>query len=129
MKGAALRAEGRRFTLHIVTGFAAVAAHYGTMAVLLALLPMSPVIASSIGFAIGAVIRFAFAYWHVFDPTIPVAHSGVRFAVALGAQALANAALLSAGLALGIPTWPSQVGTTVVMTFANYAAYRLWVFR
>lgn len=128
MKRDALVAEARRFTLHIVTGFAAVAAHYGTMAATIAA-GLAPVPASSIGFCVGALVRFTLAYRHVFDPTLPVAHSGVRFAVALGAQALANAALLSAGLALGIPTWPAQVGTTVLMTFANYAAYRLWVFR
>ncbi len=128
MRRTALLAEARRFTLHVVTGFAAVAAHYGTMAALLAI-GLSPVPASSVGFAAGAVVRFMLAYRHVFDPTLPVAHSGLRFAIALGAQALANAALLSAGIALGIPTWPAQVGATVLMTFANYAAYRLWVFR
>jgi len=26
-------------------------------------------------------------------------------------------------------TSPAQVAATVLMTFANYAAYRLWVFR
>jgi putative flippase GtrA len=124
----ALAAEARRFTLHVLTGFAAVAAHYGTMAAMIAA-GLAPVGASSVGFVAGALVRFALAYRHVFDPTLPVVHSGLRFAVALGAQALANAALLSAGLAAGIPTWPAQVGVTVLMTFANYAAYRLWVFR
>jgi putative flippase GtrA len=128
MRRRALRAEARRFTLHVLTGFVAVAAHYGTMAMLLSL-SFTPVAASSVGFGAGALVRFALAYWHVFDPSLPVAHSSVRFAIALGAQALANALLLSAGLALGIPTWPSQVAATVLMTFANYAAYRLWVFR
>ncbi|MFO1284875.1 MAG: GtrA family protein [Burkholderiales bacterium] len=128
MRRAALLAETRRFALHIVTGFAAVAAHYGTMAAMLAI-GLPPVPASSVGFAAGAVVRFALAYRHVFDPTLPVAHSGLRFAIALAAQALANAALLSAGLALGVPTWPAQVAATILMTFANYAAYRLWVFR
>ncbi|MCC6380544.1 MAG: GtrA family protein [Burkholderiales bacterium] len=128
MNARALAAEARRFTLHVLTGFAAVAAHYGTMAAMIAA-GLAPVGASSVGFVAGALVRFALAYRHVFDPTLPVVHSGLRFAVALGAQALANAALLSAGLAAGIPTWPAQVGVTVLMTFANYAAYRLWVFR
>lgn len=128
MNARALAAEARRFTLHVLTGFAAVAAHYGTMAAMIAA-GLAPVGASSVGFAAGALVRFALAYRHVFAPTLPVVHSGLRFAVALGAQALANAALLSAGLAAGIPTWPAQVGVTVLMTFANYAAYRLWVFR
>ena len=128
MKKHALVDEARRFTLHIVTGFAAVAAHYGTMAALIAL-GTAPVPTSSIGFNAGTIVRFTLAYRHVFDPTLPVAHSGMRFAIALGLQALGNAALLSTGLALGIPTWPSQVAATMLMTFANYAAYRLWVFR
>jgi len=128
MTRGALVAEARRFVLHIATGFVAVAAHYGTMAAAIAL-GASPVGGSSIGFVAGALVRFALAYWHVFDATLPVAHSGMRFAVALGGQALANAALLSAGLSLGFGTWPSQVVATILMTFANYAAYRLWVFR
>ena len=128
MNPPALLDETRRFALHVVTGFAAVAAHYGTMAATIAL-GLAPVPASSVGFVAGAVVRFTLAYRHVFDPTLPVAHAGVRFAVALAVQALANAALLSVGLTLGIPTWPAQVISTVVMTFANYAAYRLWVFR
>ena len=31
--------------------------------------------------------------------------------------------------ALGATLWPAQVTTTVLMTFGNYLAYRLWVFR
>lgn len=128
MNRRALAAEAGRFTLHVVTGFAAVVAHYGLMAASIAL-GVAPVPASSIGFVAGAVVRFTLAYRHVFDPELPVARSGMRFVVALGAQAIGNAALLSAGLGLGIATWPAQVAATVLMTFANYAAYRLWVFR
>ena len=128
MNRRALVAEARRFALHVATGFVAVAAHYGTMAAAIAL-GAAPVPGSSIGFAAGALVRFALAYWHVYDTTLPIAHSGARFAVALGAQALANAALLSAGLALGVGTWTAQVAATILMTFANFAAYRLWVFR
>jgi hypothetical protein len=25
--------------------------------------------------------------------------------------------------------WPAQIATTILLTFANYAVYRLWVFR
>jgi putative flippase GtrA len=42
---------------------------------------------------------------------------------------LANTALLGALLATGIGVWPAQIATTILLTFANYAAYRLWVFR
>ena len=128
MKRRELVAEAWRFVLHVATGLVAVGAHYGTMAAAIAM-GAAPVPGSSIGFAAGAIVRFALAYWHVFDTTLPVAHSGVRFAIALGVQALANAAILSAGLAIGLGTWTSQVIATVAMTFVNFAMYRLWVFR
>jgi len=30
---------------------------------------------------------------------------------------------------LGLPLWPAQIVTTVLLTVSNYLAYRLWVFR
>ena len=50
------------FSLHVITGFVAVAVHYGVLYVLLKL-AVPPLIASGIGFCGGAVTRFALAYW------------------------------------------------------------------
>ncbi len=42
---------------------------------------------------------------------------------------MVNTLLLAGLLKAGLTLWPAQVTTTVLMTFGNYLAYRLWVFR
>ena len=116
------------FVLHVATGFLAVAAHYTVMYALLRT-GMGGVPASAVGFLAGAVTRFALSYWHIFEPTRGVAVASVRFVVAIAAQLAANSALLAGLLALGASLWPAQIVTTIALTFGNYLAYRLWVFR
>ena len=116
------------FSLHVVTGFAAVAAHYALMYGLLRA-GLAPVAASAGGFAAGAFVRFILSYAHIFTPTGGVQAAGVRFVVAIAAQLAANSALLAALTEAGIAVWPAQVLTTIVLTFGNYLVYRWWVFR
>jgi putative flippase GtrA len=116
------------FSLHVLTGFAAVAVHYGALYVLLKL-AVPPLLASGIGFCGGAATRFALAYWRVFTPSHGLTTAGRRFVIVIGIQAVTNTALLGALLTSGVGVWPAQIATTVVLTFANYVAYRLWVFR
>jgi len=116
------------FTLHVLTGFAAVGVHYSILFVLLRL-GVPPLVASGIGFCGGAATRFALAYLRVFTPTHGLTTAGRRFIVVIAVQALANTALLGLMLDAGIGVWPAQVTTTIVLTFGNYVAYRLWVFR
>jgi len=116
------------FSLHVLTGFAAVGVHYAILYVLLQV-GVQPLLASGIGFCGGAATRFTLAYFRVFTPTHGLTIAGRRFVVVLGLQMLANTALLGALLATGIGVWPAQIATTVLLTFGNYAAYRLWVFR
>jgi putative flippase GtrA len=116
------------FTAHVVTGFLAVGVHYGILWLLLRA-GLDPVAGSAVGFVGGAATRFLLAYHHVFTPSHGLAIAGRRFLLALLAQFVANSALLAALLAAGLPVWPAQVTTTVVLTFANYAVYRVWVFR
>ncbi len=116
------------FSLHVATGFAAVAAHYALMYALLRM-GLAPVPASAIGFLAGALTRFVLSYAHIFTPTRGVHAAGLRFVVAIAAQLAANSALLAALTRAGLPVWPAQVSTTVLLTFANYLVYRWWVFR
>jgi putative flippase GtrA len=116
------------FSLHVLTGFVAVGAHYGVLYVLLRA-GLTPLVGSAVGFCAGAVTRFALSYWRVFSPSHSLTVAGRRFVVAIAVQALANTALLALLLAAGLTVWPAQIATTVLLTFANYAVYRLWVFR
>lgn len=116
------------FSLHVATGFAAVAVHYALMYMLLGA-GLAPVPASAAGFVAGAVTRFVSAYAHIFAPTRGVHAAGLRFVVAITAQLAANSALLAAFTHAGAPVWPAQVATTILLTFVNYLVYRWWVFR
>jgi putative flippase GtrA len=92
-------------------------------------LGLSPLAGSAIGFCGGALTRFTLSYLRVFSPSHGLTIAGRRFVVALAAQALANTSLLALLLAAGLSVWPAQIATTILLTFANYAVYRLWVFR
>jgi hypothetical protein len=54
--------------------------------------------------------------------------AAAHFSVSLGIQFVLNALIFSALLAWGLSTWPAQLLTTLLLTFVNYAMYRLWVF-
>ena len=116
------------FTLHVVTGFLAVAAHYSIMYGFVRA-GVAGVPASAIGFVGGGLTRFALSYWHIFSPSRGVKVASVRFVLVIAVQLAANSALLAGLLDLGMSLWPAQVATTIALTFANYLAYRLWVFR
>ena len=116
------------FSLHVATGFAAVAAHYALMYAMLRT-GLAPVPASAVGFVAGALTRFVFSYAHIFTPTQGINVAGVRFVVAIVAQLAANSALLAVLTTAGLAVWPAQVTTTILLTFANYLVYRWWVFR
>jgi putative flippase GtrA len=116
------------FTLHVATGFAAVAVHYALMYALIGV-GVAPVPASAVGFLGGALTRFVFSYAHIFAPTQGVNAAGVRFVVAIAAQLAANSLLLGVLTGAGVGVWPAQVATTIVLTGANYLVYRWWVFR
>jgi putative flippase GtrA len=116
------------FTLHVLTGFLAVAAHYAVMYAMVRA-GSAGVPASAVGFLFGAMTRFALSYWHIFAPSRGVRVASLRFLIAIAAQLALNSALLAGLLAQGISLWPAQIATTIVLTFANYLAYRLWVFR
>lgn len=116
------------FSLHVLTGFAAVGAHYALMYGVLRA-GLAPVPASAIGFLAGALVRFVFSYAHIFAPTRGVHAAGTRFVVAIAAQLAANSALLAAFTQSGVAVWPAQVLTTMLLTVANYVVYRWWVFR
>jgi putative flippase GtrA len=116
------------FSLHVVTGCAAVLVHYATMYGLMRF-GLPPVAASAVGFGGGALTRFVTSYAHIFTPSRGVPAAGLRFVATIAVQLVSNSALLAALTHAGMAVWPAQVTTTIALTFVNYLAYRWWVFR
>ena len=116
------------FIWHCVTGVLAVLAHYaGMYAALLG--GSTPVVATSLGFVLGAFTRFVLARGVVFETTRSVTASGWRFIAALSAQMAVNAGALSILVSAGVHVWLAQVSTTIALTLINYLVYRYWVFK
>jgi putative flippase GtrA len=118
----------KKFVLHVFTGAVSVIAHYMLMGLLLRQ-GVGPLVASSVGFSAGAVVRFLTAYLFVFEPEDSWRHALPRFIVSLGIQGTGNAGLLWFFIALQIPIWAAQILATGLMTILNFLMYRVWVFR
>ena len=116
------------FALHVVTGFLAVAAHYS---VNVRFRPRRRCRRA------GERHRLRRRRAHPFRAVVlarvlALARGEGRecpLRLVIAVQLVANSALLAGLLELGMSLWPAQVATTIALTFANYLAYRLWVFR
>lgn len=117
-----------RFLLHVATGAISVCAHYLVMALILSF-NCEPSIASGIGFFFGALIRFITAYYHVFNPRGSINETLPKFILALVIQGSLNLVLLNIFMYLNGSVWIAQLMTTLIITFLNYYAYYIWVFK
>ena len=126
-----LVAEGRKFLGYSVTGFAATGAHYLTMIALVWYWGGHEVIASCLGFATGACVKYPLNYWWNFRSRQPHRVAIPRFVVGIAVGFALNAMVLALLLQAfdRLHYMVSQVLTTGVVLFANYAIARLWIFR
>ena len=121
--------EGRKFGKYVLAGLAATATHYVTMVVLINQLSMPEVAASSIGFIVGACVKYPLNYWAVFDSGERHRVAIPRFVISLAIAFVLNAVLFAVLLrALDVHYMVSQVLTTGTVLFVNYLLARYWIF-
>jgi putative flippase GtrA len=122
--------EGRKFFGYALAGFAATGAHYITMISLVSYYNGYAIVASSVGFLVGACVKYPLNYWWIFHSRQRHAVALPRFAIGLAIGFALNAIILAILLqTLDVHYMVSQVLTTGVVLFANYAIARLWIFR
>ena len=127
--GAPLR-ELRKFLGYCLSGFAATGTHYVTMVLLVWRWEGHEIVASCVGFVVGALVKYPLNYWAVFASRQAHRVAIPRFVLGLTAGFVLNAALLAALLrVLDVHYMVSQALTTGVVLFVNYAVARLWIFR
>jgi len=117
-----------QFIQHLVTGVMAMAAHYAVMWVALSF-QVLPVLATTLGFILGATTRFIFSYFHIFEPERDVVNAVPHFVLALALQMVINAGLLALFLSINLPVWPAQLLTTGLLAGFNFIVYKFWVFK
>lgn len=117
-----------QFIQHLGTGAIAMVAHYAVMWMALSF-QLLPVLATTLGFIVGATTKFFFSYFHIFDPEKDVVTAVPHFVLALALQMALNAGLLTLFLAISLPVWPAQVLTTGLLAGSNFIVYKFWVFK
>ncbi len=126
-----LVAEWRKFAGYAIAGFAATGAHYMTMIALVWHWNGHEIIASCVGFAVGACVKYPLNYWWNFRSRQRHMVAVPRFVLGLAIGFALNAIILAVLLQVfdKLHYMVSQVLTTGVVLFANYAIARLWIFR
>jgi putative flippase GtrA len=115
--------------LYIGAGGVATAAHYAITVAGVEAAGLSPVVATTIGFAFGAAVKYWLNYAMTFRSEARHSRAVLRFAVMLALLWGLNAALM-AGLAygLGLHYMAAQVLTTCLLIPPGYLMSRNWVF-
>ena len=121
--------EARKFAKYVVAGLAATASHYVVMVVLVSHYELPEVVASSIGFVVGACVKYPLNYWAVFDSGERHGVAIPRFVLSLAIAFVMNAVLFAILLrALDVHYMVSQVLTTGAVLLVNYLLARYWIF-
>lgn len=121
--------EGRKFAKYVVAGLAATASHYVTMVILINQLQIPEVVASSIGFVVGACVKYPLNYWAVFASGERHGVAIPRYVMSLAVAFVLNAVMFAVLLRmLDVHYMVSQVLTTGTVLFVNYLLARYWIF-
>ena len=120
----------RSLPMYVGAGGIATASHYATVIAGVEGLHLEPVVATTIGFCVGAVVKYWLNYTAAFASRAPHGRALARFVVALFAFLLLNTALFWVlQEKLGVYYLLAQAITTVALIPPGYLLHRAWVFR
>ena len=120
----------RSFVLYVVSGVASVATHYLFTIVAVELFGWRALIATSVGFLVGAITKYFMNYFLAFASEEPHGKAVPRFTVMLLTLFAANGAIF--WVLHDHSGWHylvAQVVTTAILVPVGYLANRVWVFR
>ena len=122
--------HGRSLPFYVGAGGIATASHYATTIAAVEVLAIAPLAATTLGFAIGAAVKYWLNYTAVFRSRARHARAIARFGITLGALIALNALVFRAfEHGLGMHYVMAQAITTVLLIAPGYLIHRHWVFR
>ncbi len=86
-------------------------------------------VATSIAFAVGLAVNYGLNRVLTFGSAAPVGSEVTRYLLLVLANYVVTLALVGGLTAVGLPYLGSKTVATVVLSVANFVAYRSWVFR
>lgn len=120
----------RSLPLYVGTGGVATASHYVVTVASVEVFAVAPIVASVMGFATGAAIKYWLNYSMAFASRARHARAMVRFALALALLMALNTALFALfQRGLGMHYLLAQAITTILLIAPGYVIHREWVFR
>jgi putative flippase GtrA len=125
MKPASNEASMIRFA---VIGLLCTAIQYLLLAALHGLAGWNAVIASSLGYAVSAVVSYLLNYRFSFDSTRSLGQGAWRYGLVVATGLAMNSLCLAALLSVGLALLPAQIITTGAVFLFNYQLSRAWAF-
>lgn len=117
-----------RFVRFTAVGGVATGIQYAVLILLVSGGGMRPTPASSIGFALSAVVNYLLNYRYTFRSDRPHGPAAAKFAALAGTGLLINAAIMHLMVDAGTPYLLAQVGATALVLCWNFAGNSLWTF-
>jgi putative flippase GtrA len=122
--------HGRSFIIYVAAGVASVATHYAFMIAAVEVMAWRELVATSVGFMIGAITKYLMNYFVAFKSEEPHGRAIPRFAVMLLTLFAANAAMFwTLHDQYNLHYIVAQILTTGFLVPVGYLINRWWVFR
>ena len=104
--------------------------HYSALVLLVETKLLDAVAATTVGFALGAIVNYLLNYRYTFNSTKAHRDSGPKFALIAIATGLLNTLMVHAGVdILGFNYLLVQVVATATVFLLNFVLNSLWTFR
>jgi len=110
-------------------GIIGASAHYTTLLVAVEVLHLNPLLASSIGFAIGALVNYYFNRTYTFRSSVPHIHGLPKFATVAVIGMFFNTSIMSLAIShLSVHYIIAQICATGCVFLWNFSGHRFWTF-
>ena len=113
-----------------LVGVVGTAGHYLTLVWLVEIINMDPVVATTLGFAVGAIVNYVLNHRYTFQSSKAHLDAGPKFFLIALATGLLNGLLIHVGVKLfGLNYLLVQIVATLAVFLANFLLNNIWTFR
>ena len=113
----------------LIVGGSATALQYGLLIVFVQFAGLSPVVATSIAYAISSVYNYLLNYYATFKNDGSHRTAATKFLAVAGSGLLINAGIIAALTKLGAHYLVAQVVATLVILVWNFVVHKYWTYR
>jgi putative flippase GtrA len=117
------------FVRYVAVGLVSFVVDAGTLWLLYTVVGTELWLATSVGFWLSFAVNFGANKLFTFGRRANGVRQLIRFAVLVGANYVANLAIVTGLVALGLPALAGKTIAVGLLTVVNYFSYRVWVFR